>query len=207
MRRALRLLTTAASSSPPAAAPKESTTPTAPAVVVAEKVAEYARIAANYKAPLDLTEQRFGLPKELVEQRPEAVRRVCGLENTGSASERRQAERLRVAAEHRKHPFQTHGAVAAASLCMRIQTMLKLCLENRRDRKMREDLQKLVGHRRRILKYLRENDFEAYWRLCQQFGLWDALAMPNPSAHRHGKWYSNAGGLKYSRNTAQAQRR
>lgn len=73
--------------------------------------------------------------------------------------------------------FQTHAAdtgspeVQIALLTYRIRELTEHLKVHKKDFHSRRGLLKMVGKRRKLLKYLKENDFNRYQSLIQRLGL------------------------------------
>ena len=73
--------------------------------------------------------------------------------------------------------FRIHGAdtgspeVQVAVLSERIRQLTQHLIANRHDVSSRRGLQKMVGRRRRLLKYLSRNDLSRYQQLIAEVGL------------------------------------
>jgi small subunit ribosomal protein S15 len=74
--------------------------------------------------------------------------------------------------QFRKHEKDTGSAdVQIALLSERIRYLTDHFKTHKRDHHSRRGLLKLVGHRRRLLAYLRENDVERYRMMIERLGL------------------------------------
>lgn len=61
--------------------------------------------------------------------------------------------------------------VQVALLSTRIEELNKHFVSHKKDHSSRQGLLKMVGQRRRLLKYLRENDISRYKKLIEELGL------------------------------------
>lgn len=73
---------------------------------------------------------------------------------------------------HAKHPGDTGSPeVQVALLTTRIEGLTEHFKTHKKDFHSRTGLLKLVGHRRKILKYLRKKDVQRYRALIEKLGL------------------------------------
>lgn len=73
---------------------------------------------------------------------------------------------------HAKHPGDTGSPeVQVALLTARIESLTEHFKTHKKDFHSRTGLLKLVGHRRKILKYLRASDIQRYRALIEKLGL------------------------------------
>lgn len=73
---------------------------------------------------------------------------------------------------HAKHPGDTGSPeVQVALLTARIEDLTSHFKVHKKDFHSRTGLLKLVGHRRKILNYLKENDIQRYRALIEKLGL------------------------------------
>lgn len=73
---------------------------------------------------------------------------------------------------HAKHPGDTGSPeVQVALLTARIEGLTEHFKVHKKDFHSRTGLLKLVGHRRKILKYLQKTDIQRYRALIQKLGL------------------------------------
>lgn len=61
--------------------------------------------------------------------------------------------------------------VQIAILTYRIETLTEHLKANKKDNHSRRGLNKMVGHRRSLLRYLQENDIERYRAIIAELGL------------------------------------
>ena len=61
--------------------------------------------------------------------------------------------------------------VQIAILSYRIETLTEHLKANKKDHHSRRGLNKMVGHRRNLLGYLKENDIERYRAIVEKLGL------------------------------------
>ncbi len=61
--------------------------------------------------------------------------------------------------------------VQIAILTYRIETLTEHLKANKKDHHSRRGLNKMVGHRRNLLGYLKENDIERYRSIIERLGL------------------------------------
>lgn len=61
--------------------------------------------------------------------------------------------------------------VQIAILTYRINTLTEHLKQNKKDHHSRRGLNKMVGHRRSLLGYLKENDIERYRAIIEKLGL------------------------------------
>jgi small subunit ribosomal protein S15 len=75
-------------------------------------------------------------------------------------------------AEHRLHPSDTGSPeVQVAVLTERINHLTEHLRTHVGDHHTRRGLMKLIGHRRRLLDYVRQNDVERYRSLIARLGI------------------------------------
>lgn len=75
-------------------------------------------------------------------------------------------------AEHRLHETDTGSPeVQVALLTDRINRLTEHLKVHRGDHHTRRGLMKLIGHRRRLLDYVKENDVERYRALISRLGI------------------------------------
>ncbi|RJP44161.1 30S ribosomal protein S15 [Candidatus Parcubacteria bacterium] len=80
--------------------------------------------------------------------------------------------KTKVISEHRAHEKDTGSAqVQIAMLTRRIEELAKHLKKNPKDHHSRRGLLKMVGHRRRLLGYLRKNQMSAYEKLIKKLDL------------------------------------
>jgi small subunit ribosomal protein S15 len=78
----------------------------------------------------------------------------------------------RLIQEHRMHDADTGSAeVQIALLTERINDLTGHLKTHSKDFSSRRGLLKLVGKRRRLLDYLKDNDLDAYRKIVEQLGL------------------------------------
>ena len=78
----------------------------------------------------------------------------------------------RLIQEYRMHDADTGSAeVQIALLTERINDLTEHLKTHSKDFSSRRGLLKLVGKRRRLLDYLRDNDLDAYRKIVEQLGL------------------------------------
>jgi small subunit ribosomal protein S15 len=83
-----------------------------------------------------------------------------------------QEQKLEIMKEFELHPNDTGStAVQIAMLTRRIEILIEHLKVHRHDEHTRRGLLKLVGRRRRLLAYLRNNQPEEYKALIQRLGL------------------------------------
>ena len=141
------------------------------------------------------TDYRFGQPSKLVQMYGEQVQKVLSLRNA-STLERRNVEEQRAIARHADSPLNTRSpAVQVASLTVRINRLAEHCIRCPRNASARHTFRRMVARRRRALLELRRTEFQRYWRVVQDFGLYDALAPLNIQAKKFGKTYKKGGGI------------
>jgi len=81
-------------------------------------------------------------------------------------------QKQEVIKEFQIHPTDTGSPeVQIAILTKRIQYLTEHFKVHKKDFHSRRGLLKLVGHRRKLLNYLKEKDIERYRRLIQRLGL------------------------------------
>jgi small subunit ribosomal protein S15 len=103
------------------------------------------------------------------------------LENLSNKKEReKKAENMGIAQQHKQgviEQFRLHQTdtgspeVQVALLSQRIDHLTEHFKAHVKDHHSRRGLLKLVGQRRRLLDYLKENDFERYQGLIQRLGI------------------------------------
>ena len=82
------------------------------------------------------------------------------------------AEKSATIADHRHHESDTGSPeVQIALLTDRINHLTEHFKTHKKDNHSRQGLLKLVGRRRRLLRYLRDNDVERYRALIAKLGL------------------------------------
>ena len=82
------------------------------------------------------------------------------------------AEKAPVVDQYKKHENDTGSAdVQVALLTQRILHLTEHLREHKHDNHTRRGLLKMVGQRRRLLRYLQKNDIERYRSLIQSLGL------------------------------------
>ncbi|MBA2364020.1 MAG: 30S ribosomal protein S15 [Chloroflexia bacterium] len=82
------------------------------------------------------------------------------------------AEKAPVVEQYQKHEKDTGSAdVQVALLTQRILHLTEHLREHKHDNHTRRGLLKMVGQRRRLLRYLQKNDIERYRSLIQSLGL------------------------------------
>lgn len=87
-------------------------------------------------------------------------------------SEKIDANKANVIAEHRKHDTDTGSSeVQIALLTERINHLNEHLAAHKKDHHTRRGLLKLVGRRRRLLDYVRKNDVERYRTIIATHGL------------------------------------
>lgn len=83
-----------------------------------------------------------------------------------------QEEKQEIIAQFAKHEGDTGSAeVQIAMLTRRIEQLIEHFNMHKHDHHSRRGLLKLVGRRRRLLRYLRDNDPESYADVIQRLGL------------------------------------
>lgn len=81
-------------------------------------------------------------------------------------------EKAETIAEHRHHETDTGSPeVQVALLTARINHLTEHFKTHKKDNHSRQGLLKLVGRRRRLLRYLQDNDVERYRALIAKLGL------------------------------------
>lgn len=81
-------------------------------------------------------------------------------------------EKQTIIEEYATHEGDTGSTqVQVAVLTHRIERLIEHLREHKHDEHTRRGLLKLVGRRRRLLKYLRRTDPEEYLKLIQRLGL------------------------------------
>ena len=81
-------------------------------------------------------------------------------------------EKAEMIAEHRHHETDTGSPeVQVALLTARINHLTEHFKTHKKDNHSRQGLLKLVGRRRRLLRYLQDNDVERYRALIAKLGL------------------------------------
>jgi small subunit ribosomal protein S15 len=81
-------------------------------------------------------------------------------------------EKQAIIDEYATHEGDTGSTqVQVAMLTHRIERLIEHLREHKHDEHTRRGLLKLVGRRRRLLKYLRSTDPEEYLKLIQRLGL------------------------------------
>ncbi len=84
--------------------------------------------------------------------------------------------KAQILAEHKLHDVDTGSPeVQVALLTERINQLTEHLRENRKDHHSRRGLFSLIGHRRRLLTYLRNRDIERYRSLIGKLGLRDTV--------------------------------
>ena len=74
--------------------------------------------------------------------------------------------------EYKVHEGDTGSPeVQIAILTYRIETLTEHLKENKKDHHSRRGLNKMVGHRRNLLGYLKETDIERYRAIVEKLGL------------------------------------
>ena len=74
--------------------------------------------------------------------------------------------------EYKVHEGDTGSPeVQIAILSYRIETLTEHLKINKKDHHSRRGLNKMVGHRRNLLGYLKENDIERYRAIVEKLGL------------------------------------
>lgn len=82
------------------------------------------------------------------------------------------AEKQTVIEEYKLHEKDTGSPeVQVAILTRRINNLTEHLKEHKKDFHSRRGLLKMVGHRRALLNYIRERDFERYRLLIEKLGL------------------------------------
>jgi len=82
------------------------------------------------------------------------------------------AEKAPVVEQYQTHDKDTGSAdVQVALLTQRILHLTEHLREHKHDNHTRRGLLKMVGQRRRLLRYLQKNDIERYRSLIQSLGL------------------------------------
>ena len=83
-----------------------------------------------------------------------------------------QERRTELISQYRTHEKDTGSPeVQVAILTERIRQLTDHMNANKKDKASRRGLQKMVGHRRRLLKYLSRQDLSRYQELIAQVGL------------------------------------
>jgi small subunit ribosomal protein S15 len=81
-------------------------------------------------------------------------------------------EKMNFANEFGKHEGDTGSAeVQIAMLTKRIKDLTDHLRTNKKDEASRRGMFKMVGRRRRLMAYLRRNDYASYVELCEKLGL------------------------------------
>lgn len=82
------------------------------------------------------------------------------------------AEKQAIIAEHRKHETDTGSPeVQIALLSDRISHLTEHLKVHKGDHHTRRGLMKLIGQRRRLLDYVRDNDVERYRSIISKLGI------------------------------------
>lgn len=80
--------------------------------------------------------------------------------------------KLRIISQHRKHESDTGSAeVQIALLTERITQLTEHLRQHKKDYHSRRGLLKMVGKRRRLLRYLNQVDPLRYRAICEKLGL------------------------------------
>ncbi|RJQ28922.1 30S ribosomal protein S15 [Candidatus Parcubacteria bacterium] len=80
--------------------------------------------------------------------------------------------KAKIVVEHRKHEKDTGSAhVQIAMLSRQIDELAKHLKKNPKDHHSRRGLLKMVGHRRRLLRYLKKKEPSAYEKLVKKLDL------------------------------------
>ncbi len=83
-----------------------------------------------------------------------------------------QDEKTKVIEEHRRHESDTGSPqVQIAIMTERINALTEHLKDHKKDHHSRRGLLKMVGRRRRLLKYLEATDVDAYRELTASLGL------------------------------------
>ena len=81
-------------------------------------------------------------------------------------------EKLSIIQEYATHEGDTGSPeVQIAVLTKRINTLNEHLKANKKDHHSRRGLNKMVGHRRNLLGYLKDNDIERYRAIIEKLGL------------------------------------
>ena len=81
-------------------------------------------------------------------------------------------EKKAIMAEYATHEGDTGSPeVQIAILTYRIETLTEHLKVNKKDHHSRRGLNKMVGHRRNLLGYLKDNDIERYRAIIEKLGL------------------------------------
>lgn len=81
-------------------------------------------------------------------------------------------EKTAVIEANRTHENDTGSPeVQIAILTSRIETLTEHLKTNKKDHHSRRGLNKMVGHRRNLLGYLKDNDIERYRAIVEKLGL------------------------------------
>lgn len=81
-------------------------------------------------------------------------------------------EKSEIIGNYARHPEDTGSPeVQVAILTKRIQALTNHLREHKQDESSRRGLLKLVGRRRRLLTYIRRNDFQRYMALTEKLGI------------------------------------
>lgn len=81
-------------------------------------------------------------------------------------------EKTNIIAEHRAHDKDTGSAsVQVALLSKEIDRLASHLKKHRKDNHSRRGLLGMVSHRRKLLKYLEQNDAKAYTKTIKKLGL------------------------------------
>ena len=84
----------------------------------------------------------------------------------------RKDEKTAVIEANRTHENDTGSPeVQIAILTYRIETLTEHLKSNKKDHHSRRGLNKMVGHRRNLLGYLKDNDIERYRAIVEKLGL------------------------------------
>ena len=81
-------------------------------------------------------------------------------------------EKTKIVKDNQLHPSDSGSPeIQVALLTQRINSLVKHFAEHKKDFGSRAGLLKLVGQRKRLLEYIKKNDFSRYEKLIQKLGL------------------------------------
>ena len=135
------------------------------------------------------TEQKFkyGIKEEDIKTFDDRARRCLDLANA-SKSENVQHTLDQVVREFQRFEGDTGSSeVQVAVLTVKINNLMDHMREHQKDYHTRHGLDKMVSKRRKLLKHLRKNNFDAYKRVLHRFGLRDIIRQLQDNKIRQGK--------------------
>jgi small subunit ribosomal protein S15 len=81
-------------------------------------------------------------------------------------------EKTRIVKDNQAHPTDSGSPeIQVALITERINLLVKHFADHKKDFHSRAGLMKLVGQRKRLLEYIKKNDFARYEKLIQKLGL------------------------------------